>query len=625
MNFGRNTPAARHASRPIRFGLGCALSVAAASHASPFLFASQGPEGGPWLINGTRLYADPFYSGVGIGTGNPTRSLHVVSSGTQAAYIYATAATGSATALLGQSASTGGTGLFGWANAATGATRGVFGQNDSTSGIGVYGAATSTTGATRGVYGQANSVGGVGVYGYTSAANGSTFGVWGQSNSTSGRGVLGWASAATGATRGVFGQSNSTSGVGVHGLASATGGVNYGVFGQSNSSTGYGGYFVGRGYFSGNVGIGIPSPTQRLDVGGGIAVNSNLVINGSGQWVGSPTGLQGPQGPRGDAGPQGPQGATGPQGPQGPAGPPGAAAPWQKSGTVLFYNDGRVGVGTSTPQHRFDVSTSGNTAVSGRTAGSGEIYGVRGETNSANGAGVIGINTSAGGQAAGVVGETRGEDGAGVFGRATESGGQDAGVLGQSLSREGTGVAGYGRATNQRAIGVFGSTRSLGLGFGGFFEGSISASGQKLFRIDHPLDPGNKYLNHFSAEGPEPYLLYRGTATLDARGEATVELPHYFASVNRDAHYQLTCIGGFAPVYVAGEVSENRFTIAGGREGLRVCWTVTGVRNDAFTVAYGRRDEEMKPVEHRGRYIHPELHGAAESARLHRVGQRVQE
>ncbi len=57
------------------------------------------------------------------------------------------------------------------------------------------------------------------------------------------------------------------------------------------------------------------------------------IINASGQWVGDPTGLIGPQGPTGPAGatgaigpqgPTGPIGATGDIGPQGPTGPTGA-------------------------------------------------------------------------------------------------------------------------------------------------------------------------------------------------------------------------------------------------------------------------------------------------------------
>jgi hypothetical protein len=90
---------------------------------------------------------------------------------------------------------------------------------------------------------------------------------------------------------------------------------------------------------SGDVGIGTASPAATLDVDGNIAVGGTPVIDAGGNWVGSPTGLTGPQGPKGDAGatgpvgPQGPQGdtgavgATGPAGPQGPEGATGPTGP----------------------------------------------------------------------------------------------------------------------------------------------------------------------------------------------------------------------------------------------------------------------------------------------------------
>ena len=52
-----------------------------------------------------------------------------------------------------------------------------------------------------------------------------------------------------------------------------------------------------------------------------------------------------------------------------------------------------------------------------------------------------------------------------------------------------------------------------------------------------------------------------------------------------DYRYQLTCIGEFAPVYVAEEISGNRFKIAGGPEGQKVSWQVTGIRHDKFAEA----------------------------------------
>jgi hypothetical protein len=46
----------------------------------------------------------------------------------------------------------------------------------------------------------------------------------------------------------------------------------------------------------------------------------------------------------------------------------------------------------------------------------------------------------------------------------------------------------------------------------------------KFFRIDHPLDPANKYLNHSAVESPDMKNIYDGVVTLDADGEAVVEL-----------------------------------------------------------------------------------------------------
>jgi hypothetical protein len=73
--------------------------------------------------------------------------------------------------------------------------------------------------------------------------------------------------------------------------------------------------------------------------------------------------------------------------------------------------------------------------------------------------------------------------------------------------------------------------------------------------------------------------------------------------------YQLTCIGGWAPVYVADEISGNRFKIAGGQPGMKVSWQVTGVRQDAYANAHRIPVEQEKPVQERGYYLHPEAFG----------------
>lgn len=100
--------------------------------------------------------------------------------------------------------------------------------------------------------------------------------------------------------------------------------------------------------------------------------------------------------------------------------------------------------------------------------------------------------------------------------------------------------------------------------FGGNVEifGDLRAT-SKSFVIDHPLDPGSRNRVHASVESSEQANVYSGTATLDENGEATVELPEWMDALNEDFRYQLTCLGQFAPVYIAEEVSDNRFKIAG--------------------------------------------------------------
>jgi trimeric autotransporter adhesin len=93
--------------------------------------------------------------------------------------------------------------------------------------------------------------------------------------------------------------------------------------------------------------------------------------------------------------------------------------------------------------------------------------------------------------------------------------------------------------------------------------------------------------------------LYNGVAVLDDRGEAEVKLPEYFEALNQDFRYQLTPIGGYAPVYVAREIKGNSFRIAGGVAGLKVSWQVTGIRHDAYANEHRIPVESEKPASER--------------------------
>jgi predicted lipoprotein with Yx(FWY)xxD motif len=254
--------------------------------------------------------------------------------------------------------------------------------------------------------------------------------------------------------------------------------------------------------------------------------------------------------------------------------------------------------------------------------------------NSSDGPGLWGINTGGGN---GVRGQATGS-GVGVYGQ--NDGGSGPGVAGRNGNAsgvEGYGYYGvYGEGTQTGVIaksatgyGLFASTAGSapvaavwgycsGTGWAGYFSGNVHVTGTLSkgaggFMIDHPLDPANKYLYHSFVESPDMMNIYNGNVTLDAKGEAVVELPDWFGALNKDFRYQLTCIGGFAPVYIADEISGNRFRIAGGKPGIKVSWQVTGIRQDVYANAHRLPVEVEKLGTERGKYLHPKEHNVPET------------
>lgn len=213
----------------------------------------------------------------------------------------------------------------------TGATNAVGLRGETTAGLngkGVFGIANYSFGGTpSGVFGQSDTEGGRGVTGVATYPGGAGIGGYFESAAPVGVGVFGRATDVEGEpipiSVGVRGESASLLGTGVHGSATHSFGNNIGVRGESSSPNGYGGYFVGRGYFTGPVGIGTSSPIDRLDVNGVIRSSTGgfKFPNGTVQTVA-------------------------------------AANLWAPSGNDAVFGGGHVGIGTSAPSSLLHLNSS---------------------------------------------------------------------------------------------------------------------------------------------------------------------------------------------------------------------------------------------------------------------------
>lgn len=581
-----------------------AVSATTAEFAQHAAYADSSGTGGgggadpSWGTSGTHIH-NLNAGSVGIGTTAPTRKLHVIDSSVSPAasirnngsgtglevVATATAGTGlkaSATGkgVEGWASGTGGSGVYGGADAGSGPTTGVFGYASSPGARGVYGTVESTSGTSYGVLGEAATSNVYGVAGRNLDATGAGVGVYGYSTAGFGYGVRGEAVGALG--KGVWGSGPET---GVYGTASGSGGR--GLFGVANGANAYGIY----GSSTSSSGTGV--------YGNGVLYGGRFATSGSGSdryaVLAEAT-------------------ATGARA---------VHAVASGSAAVALYAESSDQVSSTGAGGHF-VCRGGGIAVIGESSNTGTAgnHGGYFTTAGSNASGVVGVNTTALSDAPGVLGEHRETENWGVGVRGN---GNYRGVVGYAYgaTESGTRSGVYGRVEGGTApgsnYGVYGSASGSGTNYAGYFAGNTHVTGTLSkaagsFKIDHPLDPANKYLMHSFVESPDMMNVYNGNVHLDGQGEAEVELPEWFESLNREFRYQLTCIGGFAPVYVAGKVQGNRFRISGGTPGLEVSWQVTGIRQDAFANAHRIPVEMVKPADERGTYLHAiELGQPAES------------
>ena len=342
-----------------------------------------------------------------------------------------------------------------------------------------------------------------------------------------------------------------------------------------------------------------------------VAIGATTVIDHTGMWVGSPTGLRGPQGPKGDTGFQGPtgpkgakgdtgatgpRGPTGPQGvrgftgpmgptgPTGPRGPQGSMSPITGNSSIASYG-GKFRVGgasTNGGSHQLRVIASylpiwaETTAASNTTAavyatnrapGGFGVYavagnrGVEAEALGPNGRGLYGRSAHATGTAYGVYGSSSSRSGTGLYGIAngTSLAYQHRGVMGVAGGRVGHGVEGIAYGTG--GYGVRGVSR-VQYGFGVICQGQFGATGQKSFLQPHPTDP-TKNVKFVCLEGNESGTYFRGTTRLLNR-RVEIEIPEEWKQVTDTSGItvQLTPVRSLARLAVM-EKTRDRIVIVG--------------------------------------------------------------
>jgi len=462
--------------------------------------------------------------------------------------------------------------------------------------VGVYGSGADGlqgNGTVNGVYASTANPNGVGVFGVNSATTGTAAAVYGTTSSTTGYGVVGQSpyigvsgfggefgvSGQSPTGNGVFASTSATDADALYAAVTATTGNYAALYGITSSSAGFG-----------VIGIGATGVSGSGTTGNGVygASSENIGVYGTSNFVGTygnSVGVSQEGGSvEGEVAGIGVWGDT--AGKSGEyVGLVGTADDHEAGG---FYNDG----GATTLWVENDTATSG-----------GEVLfawmpNLMGNTSAA----IIGDPGCA--ESSGNISLQLGQTGMSACSNYTLAGNS----AGSTFLNANSGQGIYLRVNNSNQLTVTSGQVDV--------IGTLSKGGGS-FKIDHPLDPANKYLYHSFVESPDMMNIYNGVAELDASGEAVIALPDWFQALNRDFRYQLTPIGAPGPnLYIAEEVANNRFKIAGGKPGSKVSWQVTGIRQDAFANANRIPVEVEKAAADRGRYLYPEALGQPASARI---------
>ena len=160
-----------------------------------------------------------------------------------------------------------------------------------------------------------------------------------------------------------------------------------------------------------------------------------------------------------------------------------------------------------------------------------------------------------------------------------------------------------------------------GTGRAALFEGDVHINGTisklgGMFVIDHPLDPENRILSHSFVESPERTNIYKGRAKL-VNGDVIIDLPSYFDALNHPEGREiiLTCVNGWSPLYLDGEIKNNRFVVKTTKIGdlnQEFSWVIYGVRNDKYARENPIVVEQEKGVNNgftKGEYLNPKVFG----------------